>query len=88
MLHVLEEKGHDGLKRVEAAPGQEDGKADRCEDFVAPEGVGYECGLVVAFLVGHPINEKRQQKDTDCEKSDISGLADALGTGCDRAVQS
>ena len=88
MLDVLEEKGHDGLKGVEAAPGQEDGEADRCEDFVTPEGVGYECGLVAAFLAGHPINEKWQQKDTDCEKSDIDGLADTQGTGCDRDVQS
>ena len=86
MLGVLEEKGHDGFEGVEAAPGQEDGEADGGKDFIAPERVGNEYGLVVAFLVGHPVNEKRKQKDTDCEKGDVDGLADTLGAGCDSTM--
>lgn len=38
--------------------------------------------MVVAFLIGHPINKKWEEKDANREKGDVDRGANIGGAGC------
>ena len=79
MLDVLDEEGDEVAEGVKLRPAEEDGDADGCEGWVAPDGVRDYGGLVEAVLAVTPEDKGWDEDAGEGEEGDVGGGVDC---GC------